>query len=1150
MPKRMDIKKIMILGSGPIVIGQACEFDYSGTQACIALKKEGYKIILHNSNPATIMTDPEIADVTYIEPLTVEFAEKIIAKEKPDALLPTVGGQTALNLCMNLHESGVLKKYNIELIGANIEAIHKAESRQEFKKVIEKIGLRVPSSYFCNTLIEAKNFLNSHQLPLIIRPSFTLGGTGGGIARSLEEFNEIVQSGLDASPTKEVLIEESVIGWKEFELELMRDIADNVVVICSIENIDAMGVHTGDSITVAPQQTLSDLQYQIMRDAAISIIREVGVETGGSNIQFAVNPKNGDMIVIEMNPRVSRSSALASKATGFPIAKIAALLAIGYTLDELTNEITKVTPCSFEPALDYVVTKIPRFAFEKFPNSDNTLGTMMHSVGECMSIGRTFKESFQKALRSLEISRYGFGVDGDSNTTLEDYLQLKYNKKEYYDNIERNITRPNPNRIFDIKSALEIGVNDTNSKFSVEFIYEKSGIDPWFLYQFLELIEFEKKVEENLFNENNYNLDFLKTAKTLGYSDKQLAFLVNRKKIYNILDELEDNLNIEKTHVYNTSLKDSTPDTNISAKISKISKDNFQKIISATEIEIRNFRYKNNILPVYKRVDTCAAEFESHTPYLYSTYEDEDESSPNNKKKVIIIGGGPNRIGQGIEFDYCCCHASFTLQKLGIESIIINSNPETVSTDYDTSDKLYFEPLTLEDILHICKKEKPFGIILSFGGQTPLKFAGELENAGYNILGTKPKFIDQAEDRDLFSEILKKLNLSQTSSGLAYSTNEAKEIINRISYPVLLRPSYVLGGRAMVIVNHENELEHYMNEALKVSPEHPIFIDSFLEDAQEIDVDALSDGKEVVVAGIMQHIEQAGIHSGDSACILPPQDFNDELIKDITKATELLAIELNIIGLLNIQFAFCKNKLYVIEVNPRASRTIPFVSKTIRLPLASYATRIMCGEKIKDLNIKDNFSKTKIVAVKEVVLPFARFKGTDIILGPEMKSTGEVMGIGENLGQAYIKAQLSTGDKVPKSGGVFFSVHDKAKVKLIEEARTILKLGYKIYSTTGTADFLIKNGIDAIKLEKINSSENFSLRNNNFNPMHLIQNNEINIVINIPLSQKNMDDAYIIRREAIKRRILCVTTIEGTKALVLGLKEISKNLNIISLQEL
>ncbi len=1194
MPRRTDIKSILIPGSGPIIIGQACEFDYSGTQACKALRKEGYRIILHNSNPATIMTDPELADATYIEPLTIEFAEKIIALERPDALLPTVGGQTALNLCMSLHEKGILKKYNVELLGVNVESIHKAESRQEFKKAIEKLGLHVPASCFCNNLRDALNFLKTHSLPLIIRPSFTLGGTGGGIARTEEELEKIVISGLDASPVKEVLIEESVIGWKEYELELMRDIADNVVVICSIENIDAMGVHTGDSITVAPQQTLSDVQYQIMRNAAISIIREIGVATGGSNIQFAVNPKNGDMIVIEMNPRVSRSSALASKATGFPIAKIAALLAVGYTLDELKNDITKVTPCSFEPALDYVVTKMPRFAFEKFPGSDDTLGTMMRSVGECMSMGRTFKESFQKATRSLEIGRFGLGADGNWNALIEQSIQIKRDKRAYYKRIQDSLSRPNPYRIFDIKIALECAVRDSESPFSVERVSEWSGVDPWFLVQFLDLVYFEIEVEKNLLSkvsqekvvnsiesqtakfmelasttENptssifEVNMEILKRAKEYGYTDRQLAYLVHKKEIESLLDEVGVDIKLDMKEL----------------------REKIQTLMKNTEVALTQFRYREKILPVYKRVDTCAGEFESHTPYLYSSYEEEDESQvQNEKKKILILGGGPNRIGQGIEFDYCCCHASFALQAIGLESIMVNSNPETVSTDYDISDKLYFEPLTIEDVLHICEKEKPDGLIISFGGQTPLGLSRALEYAGQKIMGTQPEAIDRAEDRDRFSHILRKLNLKQASSGFAHNLDEAKKLIERISYPVLLRPSYVLGGRAMVIVNHENELEHFMKEAIKVSPEYPVFIDHFLENAQEIDVDALSDGVDVFIAGIMQHIEEAGIHSGDSACILPAQNLSLELIEEIKEATKKLALELGVRGLLNIQYAFCENELYVIEVNPRASRTIPFVSKVIGVPLVRLATKIMCkeflGEEekkkietcIQELNASQkNLNEQgakylKTVAVKEAVLPFSRFPGTDILLGPEMKSTGEVMGIGLNLGQAYIKAQLSTGERIPISGGVFFSVHDAAKEILLEDVRELIALGYKLYSTSGTATFLEKNQIEVKKLEKLSTQLSP-------NPLELIQSGEINFIINIPTfsnthekkkretslgidsntspSTSSIDDAILIRQEATRRRILCVTTIAGIKALILGLKELSQGrLDILSLQEL
>ena len=1117
MPRRKDIKSILILGSGPIIIGQACEFDYSGTQACRVLRKEGYRIILVNSNPATIMTDPELADATYIEPLTPEIVEKIIAHERPDAILPTVGGQTALNLTMKLDEQGAFKKYNVELLGANIVAIQCAESRQEFKAAMKSINLEVPSSRLCNTLANAEEFRKHWGLPLIIRPSFTLGGTGGGIARTQREFEAIVWSGLEASPINEILIEESVLGWKEYELELMRDTADNVVVICSIENLDPMGVHTGDSITVAPQQTLSDRQYQKMRNAAIAIIRKIGVATGGSNIQFAVNPEDGKMVVIEMNPRVSRSSALASKATGFPIAKIAAQLAVGYTLDEIQNEITKVTPCSFEPSIDYIVTKVPRFTFEKFPENDDTLGTMMHSVGECMSLGRTFKESLQKAMRSIETSRFGLGADGNLKELWREIrLTNKTTKETYQKELHNKIERPNPERIFAIKLALSWHSIEPEYSFNREQIHKLSGIAPWFLDQIQDLVIIEKQYENALPQEQKHLLPQLKAW---GYSDRQLAFLQNKTNSNNIL--LQKKLNERER-----------------------SKQVLQ-LLSHEEKNIRKQRYAKKQFPVYKRIDTCAGEFESHTPYLYSSYEESDESSVTQKRKVIILGSGPNRIGQGIEFDYCCTHASFALQNLGIEAIMVNSNPETVSTDYDISDKLYFEPLTLEDVLHICRIEKPEGIIVAFGGQTPLRLAQGLEEAGEKILGTSAKAIDNAENRDYFSNLLKRLKLNQAPSGIAYTIGEALAIAKRIEYPLLVRPSYVLGGRAMAIVYEREHLLTFMEKASRISPEDPILIDRFLENAIEIDVDALSDGKDVFVAGIMQHIEEAGVHSGDSACILPPINLKLEMLHEIKEATCKIAQELPVIGLLNIQFAICQNSLYVIEVNPRASRTVPFVSKTIGIPLARLATQIMCGKKIKDIQHILDKKIPKIFAVKEAVLPFARFPNSDIILGPEMKSTGEVMGIAKQPGMAYIKAQLGTGEYLPsKNSNIFFSISDSAKMFLLEEARLLSQLGFHIYSTYGTAEFLQKYNIAVTFLHKMRDKKEP-------NPYQMICKGEISTVINIPHSHKTRDDALVIRQEAVRQHILCVTTVAATQALVRGLKEIhSQPLAIESLQNI
>ena len=1176
MPKRDDIKSILILGSGPIVIGQACEFDYSSTQACKVLRKEGYRIILHNSNPATIMTDPDLADATYIEPLIADMTEKIIAKERPDVVLPTVGGQTALNLSIDLDKRGTFSKYNVELLGASVEAINRAESRQQFKACMEEIGLQVPKSRLCHNMSEAEAFLKEKGLPLIIRPSFTLGGTGGGIARNYEDFTTITLAGLTASPTNEILIEESVLGWKEFELEVMRDQADNVVIICSIENLDPMGVHTGDSITVAPQQTLSDRQYQNMRNAALAIIRKIGVTTGGSNIQFAVNPENGDMVVIEMNPRVSRSSALASKATGFPIAKIAAQLAVGYTLDELKNEITRVTPCSFEPSIDYVVVKAPRFAFEKFPESEDTLDTMMRSVGESMSLGRTFKESLQKSLRSLEISRFGLGADGFLGELFSQYEALPAKQKEsskqtitqgyeqrskqvvaqgyelrshtadeannqndtedrtaYYKQLRDSLIRPHPYRIFSVKKALVCGLLDEKSGFSVQEVASLSGIDPWFLYQILELAQLELEYQDKDCPQDPASLRKLKQN---GYSDRQIAFLSHQRKIQKIVCQSKASARQQVLPMGIFRAYTEIPEY--------VRRNQVLQLLQRADAEIKEKRYSYGIFPVYKRVDTCAAEFESYTPYLYSTYEEEDEAAVTTKPKVLILGGGPNRIGQGIEFDYCCCHASFALQDMDIEAIMVNSNPETVSTDYDISTKLYFEPLTLEDVLHICRHEKPDGVIVSFGGQTPLSLAKELAKAGVRILGTSPDAIDRAEDRDRFSELLKKLGLQQAHGGMAYNTEEAIVITQKIGYPVLVRPSYVLGGRAMVIVYSEKELDNFMEKAASISPEHPVLIDRFLENAIEIDVDALADGEEVFVAGIMQHIEEAGVHSGDSACVLPPIDLSSSMVQAIEEATRKIALELGVVGLLNIQFAIYQDELFVIEVNPRASRTIPFVSKAIGLPLPSFATQIVCGKKIKHLIIKENISKSKIIAVKEAVLPFARFAGSDIILGPEMKSTGEVMGIASSLGEAYIKAQLATGEKVPQQGNIFFSISNEAKELLLEEARILGSLGYVLYGTQGTANLLKSKGIAVQIVHKMRE-------NKNPNPLAMVQEGRIQAVINIPHSHKTRDDAFVIRQEAVRRRLLCVTTVAGTKALVHGLQEMKKrSFEVASLQSI
>lgn len=1108
MPRRNDIKSILIPGSGPIVIGQACEFDYSGTQACRVLKQEGYRTILLNSNPATIMTDPALSDATYIEPMTPEVLIKILDKEKPDAILPTVGGQTALNLVMDLHKMGEIEKRGIQLIGANVNAIDKAESRSRFKQAMADIGLNVPASELCDTYEEARSFKDKLGLPLIIRPSFTLGGTGGGIAFDEDQFEDICKSGLDASPTHQILVEQSILGWKEYELEVMRDTADNVVIICSIENVDPMGVHTGDSITVAPQQTLSDVQYQEMRDAALLIIREIGVDTGGSNIQFAVNPANGELTVIEMNPRVSRSSALASKATGFPIAKIAALLAVGYTLDEIPNDITGETPASFEPTIDYVITKIPRFTFEKFPGARDSLGSMMKSVGETMSIGRTFQESFQKAFRSLEIGRHGFGSDGNLDELFK-VKQLKSEKRlQAY--LEESLARPNPDRMLDVKLAMTLHAKGL-IQMPPEKIQELTMIDPWWLSQFQELVEMETDFQEPKTRE-----DFQK-YKECGYSDRQLAYLSLQNEVQLLVD---------------------------SDKQPHESRAEIHQLLDQKEKEITAARKASGVVPVYRRVDTCGGEFAAKTPYLYSTYEEMDESERTDRKKIMILGGGPNRIGQGIEFDYCCCHAAYALDDLGIESIMVNSNPETVSTDYDTSDKLFFEPLTFEDVQHICESEKPDGIIVQFGGQTPLKLANQLSNAGLPIIGTSPDSIDRAEDRDRFSEMIKKLGLRQPENGFARHFDEALKTVEKIGYPVLVRPSYVLGGRAMAIVYEEDGLKQFMNEAAAINPEHPILIDRFLENAVEVDVDAISDGEDVFVAGIMEHIEEAGVHSGDSACVIPPQQIPEEVIEEIKKATVALARELNVVGLINIQFAVQDKTLYVIEVNPRASRTVPFVSKSIGVPLANLATKVMTGKKLSEV-LPQKPKMHGWVSVKEAVLPFSKFPGADIILSPEMKSTGEVMGISKSMDQSFIKAQLGAGERIADKGGVFFSVSDEAKPLLIRQAAILHELGYTIYGTSGTADFLAKQGISATRLYKIKEGKSP-------NALDTLKKGQIKLIINIPQAGKSTrDDAFQIRQEAIRNRILCITTAEATIAFADGLKAIRKEpMTVNSLQEI
>jgi carbamoyl-phosphate synthase large subunit len=1059
MPRNNELKKILLIGSGPIVIGQGCEFDYSGVQACKALREEGYEVVLVNSNPATIMTDPEFADRTYVEPITPEVIEAIMEREKPDAILPTLGGQTALNAAMELNRNGALVRHGVKLIGANAQAIAKGEDRQLFKEAMLRIGLDVPRSGVACSLADLDRIVGEiGTFPLIIRPAFTLGGTGGGIAYNREELDVIAGRGLDLSPVHEVLIEESLVGWKEFEMEVMRDRMDNCVVVCSIENLDPMGVHTGDSITVAPVQTLTDKEYQMMRDAAFAVIREIGVETGGSNIQFAVHPETGRMVVIEMNPRVSRSSALASKATGFPIAKIAAKLAVGYTLDEIKNDITRETPACFEPTIDYCVVKVPRFTFEKFPQADATLTTRMKSVGEAMAIGRTFKEAVQKALRSLEIKRFGLLGDGADRDVDLETLRLK-------------LATPNAERIFYIAQAFQKGA-------TIDEVYELTKIDRWFLRNLNDLVAETRCLKTKIFSR----------AKKFGFSDRQLA--VAR---------------------------------------------------SASESTIRSERKAEGITPTYRLVDTCAAEFEAYTPYYYSTYGDENERRENEKRKIMILGGGPNRIGQGIEFDYCCVHAAFALRELGFETIMVNSNPETVSTDYDTSDKLYFEPLTLEDVLNIYDQEKPEGVLVQFGGQTPLNLAGGLKAAGVPILGTQPERIETAEDRKLFAAMLDKLGLRQTPNGSATNTKEAITIAQKVGYPVLVRPSFVLGGRAMELVYTETDLKRYMSNAIEVTPDRPVLIDRFLEDAVEVDVDCISDGETTVIGAIMEHIEEAGIHSGDSACVIPTFSLSEKVLDEISFATKAMARELSVCGLMNVQFAVKGEEVYVLEVNPRASRTVPFVSKAIGVPLAKMAAKVMTGRSLRELGFTTEIAPRHF-CVKEAVFPFLRYEGLDISLGPEMKSTGEVMGMDVDLGLAYAKSQMAAPPPLPKGGRVFISVKDADKEAIIPVAREFLKLGFEIVSTSGTAEALTNAKIKVTKVFKIHEGRP--------NVLDRIKNGDINFIINTPSGKIPREHEVVIRNAALAAKIPIMTTVRAALASANGIRSLQKRkVQVRSLQE-
>lgn len=1067
MPRRTDIHKILLIGAGPIVIGQACEFDYSGTQACKALREEGYEVVLVNSNPATIMTDPSMAERTYIEPVTVDFVAKIIERERPDALLPTMGGQTALNVAVQLAQQGILDQYGVELIGAKREAIEKAEDRDLFKQAMQRIGLAVPRSGLAHTLEEAKQIAQEIGYPLIIRPAYTLGGTGGGVAYNQEEFEEICAAGLEASPVSQILVEESVIGWKEFELEVMRDLADNVVIICSIENIDPMGVHTGDSITVAPAQTLTDKEYQRLRDYAIAIMREIGVETGGSNVQFAVNPANGEVRVIEMNPRVSRSSALASKATGFPIAKIAAKLAVGYTLPEIPNDITRKTPASFEPTIDYVVTKIPRFAFEKFPGAEPVLTTQMKSVGEAMAIGRTFQESIQKALRSLEIDRPGFGSDRPEVFPKPEEVRAK-------------LRTPNPFRLLTIRTALLMG-------FSAQEIAQLTHIDPWFIDKLQELVEVEQALKGRELG--SLSAEDLRHLKQMGFSDRQIAHLTG-----------------------------------------------------SSEAQVRDRRKSLGVIPTYKTVDTCAAEFEAATPYQYSTYESESEIFPARKEKVMILGGGPNRIGQGIEFDYCCCHAAFALSRLGYEAIMVNSNPETVSTDYDTADRLYFEPLTHEEVMNLVDAEQPVGLIVQFGGQTPLKLAQGLAAAQAPIWGTSPDSIDIAEDRGRFERILRELDIRQPANGIARSVEESLEIARRIGYPVVVRPSYVLGGRAMEIVYSDQDLQRYMQLAVAVDPDRPVLVDQFLEEAVEVDVDAIADRTgAVTIGGILEHIEQAGIHSGDSACVLPSRTLSPEVLRVIREWTVKLAQALKVVGLINVQYAVQKGQVYILEANPRASRTVPFVSKAIGHPLADYAAQVMSGKTLEELGFTQEVIPSHI-AVKEAVLPFHKFPGTDTLLGPEMRSTGEVMGIDTDFGRAYAKAQLAAGQNLPLQGTVFISVSDRDKQAVIPVAREFVELGFRLLATEGTQKVLAEHGIPVDKVLKLHEGRPHVI--------DAIKNHQIQLIINTPSGVEAQQDGQKIRRTALAYKIPLVTTLAGAKATAAAIRALqSGSLQVKCLQD-